>query len=73
VLDYGTEVARIIRKRGHELAAVMVEPVQSRHLTLQPAFLHELTRDHRERRRVDLRRDDHRVRAKSEARRHTSG
>jgi amino acid adenylation domain-containing protein len=44
VLDYGTdESLEIIRTRGHELAAVMVEPVQSRHLTLQPrAFLHEL-------------------------------
>ena len=44
VLEYGTDEALdILRKRGHELAAVMVEPVQSRHLKLQPrAFLHEL-------------------------------
>ncbi|MBA3949463.1 MAG: aminotransferase class III-fold pyridoxal phosphate-dependent enzyme, partial [Acidobacteria bacterium] len=44
VLDYGTEEALdIIRKRGHELAAVMVEPVQSRHLKQQPReFLHAL-------------------------------
>jgi len=44
VLDYGTDEAlEIIRKRGHQLAAVMVEPVQSRHLKQQPrAFLQEL-------------------------------
>ncbi len=44
VLEYGSDEALdILRKRGHELAAVMVEPVQSRHLKQQPrAFLHEL-------------------------------
>jgi len=44
VLDYGTEESlEIIRRRGHQLAAVMVEPVQSRHLKQQPrAFLQEL-------------------------------
>ena len=44
VLEYGSDEAlEIIRRRGHEIAAVMVEPVQSRHLTLQPrAFLHAL-------------------------------
>jgi len=43
-LDYGSDEAlEIIRKRGHEFAAVMVEPVQSRHLKQQPrAFLQEL-------------------------------
>ena len=44
VLDYGTpESLEIIRDRADELAAVMVEPVQSRRPELQPkAFLHEL-------------------------------
>jgi amino acid adenylation domain-containing protein len=44
VLDYGSdESLDIIRRRGHEIAAVMVEPVQSRHLKQQPrAFLHAL-------------------------------
>ena len=44
VLEYGRDDALdIIRQRRHEIAAVMVEPVQSRHLTLQPrAFLHAL-------------------------------
>ena len=37
ILDYGTEDSlRIIRERGHELAAVMVEPVQSRRPDFQP-------------------------------------
>ena len=50
VLDYGTdESLDLLRRRGHEIAAVLVEPVQSRHLNLQPrAFLHDLravTRD----------------------------
>ncbi|MES1240935.1 MAG: non-ribosomal peptide synthase/polyketide synthase [Acidobacteriota bacterium] len=46
VLDYGTPHAlEIIRKHRHELAAVMVEPIQSRRPDLQPAeFLHELRR-----------------------------
>ena len=44
VLDYGTPRAlEIIREHRHELAAVMVEPIQSRRPDLQPAdFLHEL-------------------------------
>ncbi|MEO6967398.1 MAG: amino acid adenylation domain-containing protein, partial [Rhodanobacteraceae bacterium] len=37
VLDYGSDEAlRIIGERAHELAAVMIEPVQSRNPTLQP-------------------------------------
>jgi amino acid adenylation domain-containing protein len=37
ILDYGTdESLRIIRERAHELAAVMVEPVQSRRPDFQP-------------------------------------
>jgi len=44
VLDYGTpESMRIIRERAHELAAVLVEPVQSRRPDFQPVeFLREL-------------------------------
>ncbi|MHB8911605.1 MAG: type I polyketide synthase, partial [Lysobacter sp.] len=44
VLDYGTpESMRIIRERAHEIAAVLVEPVQSRRPDFQPReFLHEL-------------------------------
>lgn len=44
VLDYGTdESLEWIRSHVHELAAVLVEPVQSRHPNLQPvAFLREL-------------------------------
>jgi glutamate-1-semialdehyde aminotransferase len=44
VLPYGTpETLEIIKAHAHELAAVLVEPVQSRNSTLQPkAFLHEL-------------------------------
>ncbi len=44
VLDYGTEESlEYIRAHAHEFAAVMVEPVQSRHPNLQPReFLHEL-------------------------------
>jgi amino acid adenylation domain-containing protein len=44
VLDYCSERSlEILRARGHELAAVMVEPVQSRHLKQQPReFLHAL-------------------------------
>ncbi len=50
VLDYGTPQAlQIIRERAHEIAAVLVEPVQSRRPDFQPReFLHELrqlTRD----------------------------
>jgi glutamate-1-semialdehyde aminotransferase len=46
ILDYGTEEAlRIIRERGHELAAVLVEPVQSRRPEFFPLeFLKELRR-----------------------------
>jgi glutamate-1-semialdehyde aminotransferase len=44
VLDYGTpESLAIIRERAHEIAAVLVEPVQSRRPDFQPReFLHEL-------------------------------
>jgi len=44
ILDYGTdESLQIIRERAHELAAVLVEPVQSRRPEFQPiAFLQEL-------------------------------
>ncbi|MES3035101.1 MAG: amino acid adenylation domain-containing protein [Gemmatimonadota bacterium] len=37
VLDYGApETLEILRQRAHELAAVMVEPIQSRHSDRQP-------------------------------------
>ena len=44
VLDYGTpESLNILKTRGHELAAILVEPVQSSQPDLQPKeFLHEL-------------------------------
>ncbi|MBV7338362.1 aminotransferase class III-fold pyridoxal phosphate-dependent enzyme [Chloroflexi bacterium TSY] len=44
VLDYGTEKSlQILRERAHELAAVMVEPIQSRRPDFQPReFLHEV-------------------------------
>lgn len=44
VLDYGTpESLEILKSRAHELAAIMVEPVQSRRPDFQPReFLHEL-------------------------------
>jgi amino acid adenylation domain-containing protein len=44
VLDYGTpESLAIIRERAHELAAVLVEPVQSRRPDFQPVeFLREV-------------------------------
>lgn len=44
ILDYGTdESLQIIRERAHELAAVLVEPVQSRRPEFQPvAFLKEV-------------------------------
>ncbi|HEX2876855.1 MAG TPA: amino acid adenylation domain-containing protein [Polyangiaceae bacterium] len=44
VLEYGTdETLRIIRERADEIAAVLVEPVQSRRPDFQPrAFLHEV-------------------------------
>ncbi len=44
VLDYGTEESlNIIRERAHELAAVLVEPVQSRRPEFQPIeFLREV-------------------------------
>ena len=46
MLDYGNpESLEIVRQHGHELAAVLVEPVQSRRLDLQPReFLYELRR-----------------------------
>ncbi len=44
ILDYGTdESLRIIRERAHELAAVLVEPVQSRRPEFRPiAFLKQV-------------------------------
>ncbi len=44
ILDYGTdETLRIIEERGHEIAAVLVEPVQSRRCDFQPVeFLKKL-------------------------------
>ena len=50
-VEYGTpESLEILRAHAHEIAAVLVEPVQSRHPDLQPReFLHELrkiTREH---------------------------
>jgi amino acid adenylation domain-containing protein len=50
VLDYGNpQSLEIIRARGSEIAAVLVEPVQSRRLDLQPKeFLQELRRITRE-------------------------
>jgi amino acid adenylation domain-containing protein len=44
VLDYGTpEALAIIRERAEDIAAVLVEPVQSRHPELRPAeFLKEV-------------------------------
>ena len=50
VLDYGNpQSLEILRSRGSEIAAVFVEPVQSRRLDLQPKeFLHELRRITRE-------------------------
>ncbi len=44
VLDYGNpQTFDILRRRGAEIAAVLVEPVQSRRLDLQPKeFMHDL-------------------------------
>ena len=44
VLDYGTEESlRILRERAHELAAILVEPVQSRRPDFRPVeFLRDL-------------------------------
>lgn len=44
VLDYGTpEALQVLREHAHEIAAVLVEPVQSRHPNLQPVeFLKEV-------------------------------
>ncbi len=49
-VEYGTpESLEIIRTHAHELAAILVEPVQSRHPDLQPReFLHELRKITRE-------------------------
>jgi glutamate-1-semialdehyde aminotransferase/acyl carrier protein len=46
VLDYGSPAAlELLKKHAHELAAVLVEPVQSRHPELVPVeFLHEVRR-----------------------------
>jgi amino acid adenylation domain-containing protein len=50
VLEYGTDQSlEIIKKHADEIAAVIVEPVQSRRPEFQPrAFLHELRRITRE-------------------------
>jgi amino acid adenylation domain-containing protein len=44
VLDYAADASlEILRQRGHELAAIMIEPVQNKHPTLQPrAFVQAL-------------------------------
>ncbi len=44
VLDYGSEDAlRVLRERAHELAAIMIEPVQGKNPSLQPrAFVQAL-------------------------------
>jgi len=44
VLEYGSEASlEFIRAHGDEIAAVLIEPIQSRHPEVQPrAFLHEL-------------------------------
>ncbi|MGA2349516.1 MAG: amino acid adenylation domain-containing protein [Terracidiphilus sp.] len=44
ILEYGADASlEYIRAHGDEIAAVMVEPIQSRHPEVQPrAFLHEL-------------------------------
>ncbi|MGL6289441.1 MAG: aminotransferase class III-fold pyridoxal phosphate-dependent enzyme, partial [Silanimonas sp.] len=44
VLDYGSDEAlRVLRERGHELAAIMLEPVQNKLPTFQPvAFVRAL-------------------------------
>ena len=44
VLDYGDpQSIDLLRREGHEFAAVLVEPVQTRHPDLQPReFLHDL-------------------------------
>lgn len=44
ILEYGTdETMRIIKERAHEIAAILVEPIQSRRCDFQPvAFLKEL-------------------------------
>lgn len=46
ILDYGTdESLRIIRERAHELAAVLVEPVQSRRPEFRPVAFLQLVRE----------------------------
>lgn len=44
VLDYASDEAlQVLRDRGHELAAIMIEPIQNRYPTLQPReFVHAL-------------------------------
>jgi len=44
VLDYASDEAlSVLRERGHELAAVMIEPIQNKYPTLQPrAFVQAL-------------------------------
>ena len=64
VLEYGNpQSLEILRARGAEIAAVLVEPVQSRRLDLQPReFMHELRQRHRaDRLGADLRRSGDRL------------
>ena len=44
VLDYADEASlKVLRERGHELAAIMIEPIQNKYPTLQPRdFVHAL-------------------------------
>ncbi|MES2092028.1 MAG: aminotransferase class III-fold pyridoxal phosphate-dependent enzyme, partial [Pseudomonadota bacterium] len=44
VLDYDSDDSlRVLRERGHELAAIMIEPIQNKYPTLQPrAFVQAL-------------------------------
>ncbi|CAH0354925.1 non-ribosomal peptide synthetase/type I polyketide synthase [Aquabacterium sp. CECT 9606] len=44
VLDYDSEDSlKVLRERGHELAAIMIEPIQNKYPTLQPrAFVQSL-------------------------------
>ena len=64
VLDYAApESLEILRAHAHEIAAVLVEPVQSRQPDLQPReFMHELRAiTDASRRGADLRRGRHRL------------
>ena len=46
VLDWASEASlQVLRERGHELAAIMTEPIQNKYPTVQPReFVHELRR-----------------------------